>query len=278
MIAGTKYRGQFEERIKAVMDEIKKNGNILLFIDEIHTIVGAGAAEGAIDASNILKPSLSRGEIQCIGATTLDEYRKHIEKDPALERRFQKIIIQPPSAEESYAILLGLKPKYEEHHKCSYTDVAIRAAVTLSDRYISGRFLPDKAIDLLDEAGARARIEIMHQPKELTDLEHEITTACSAKEESIGKQEYEKAAKLRDTEKNLKDNLQKLRAEWEAHKDEHLPIVDEEAIANIVAKQTGVPVTRLTEAVQTSRIQIAQSAHSCSLGLPELEKLTWLAC
>jgi len=247
MIAGTKYRGQFEERIKAVMDEIKKNGNILLFIDEIHTIVGAGAAEGAIDASNILKPSLSRGEIQCIGATTLDEYRKHIEKDPALERRFQKIIVQPPSAEESYAILLGLKPKYEEHHKCSYTDVAIRAAVTLSDRYISGRFLPDKAIDLLDEAGARARIEIMHQPKELTDLEHEITSACSAKEESIGKQEYEKAAKLRDTEKTLKDKLQKLRTEWEAHKDEHLPIVDEEAIATIVAKQTGVPVTRLTE-------------------------------
>ncbi|MDE3045980.1 MAG: ATP-dependent Clp protease ATP-binding subunit [Verrucomicrobiota bacterium] len=247
MIAGTKYRGQFEERIKAVMDEIKKNGNVLLFIDELHTIVGAGAAEGAIDASNILKPSLSRGEIQCIGATTLDEYRKHIEKDPALERRFQKIIVQPPSAEESISILLGLKPKYEEHHKCVYTDTAVRAAVALSDRYISGRFLPDKAIDLLDEAGARARITIMHQPKELTDLEQQIEEARISKEESIGRQEYEKAAKLRDTEKNLREQLQKARTEWEAHKDEHQPIVDEEDIANIVAKQTGIPLTRLTE-------------------------------
>lgn len=247
MIAGTKYRGQFEERIKAVMDEIKKNGNVLLFIDEIHTIVGAGAAEGAIDASNILKPSLSRGEIQCIGATTLDEYRKHIEKDPALERRFQKIIVQPPTAEESISILLGLKPKYEEHHKCIYTDTAIRSAVALSDRYISGRFLPDKAIDLLDEAGARARITIMHQPKELSNLEQQIEEARVSKEDSIGRQEYEKAAKLRDTEKTLREQLQKSRTEWETHKDEHQPIVDEEDIANIVAKQTGIPLTRLTE-------------------------------
>jgi ATP-dependent Clp protease ATP-binding subunit ClpC len=247
MIAGTKYRGQFEERIKAVMDEIKKNGNVLLFIDELHTIVGAGAAEGAIDASNILKPALSRGEIQCIGATTLDEYRKHIEKDPALERRFQKIIVQPPSAEESVSILMGLKAKYEEHHKCVYTEAAVKAAVTLSDRYISGRFLPDKAIDVLDESGARARVSAMHQPKELTDLEQNIEEARVAKEEAIGKQEYEKAAKLRDTEKNLREQLHKARIEWESHKDEHQPIVDEEDIANIVAKQTGVPVTRLTE-------------------------------
>lgn len=247
MIAGTKYRGQFEERIKAVMDEIKKNGNILLFIDELHTIVGAGAAEGAIDASNILKPSLSRGEMQCIGATTLDEYRKHIEKDPALERRFQKIIVQPPSAEESIAILLGLKTKYEEHHKCVYTDAALRSAVSLSDRYISGRFLPDKAIDLLDEAGARARISIMHQPKELTDFERQIEESRIAKEEAISRQEYEKAAKLRDTEKNLREKFQKSRSEWDTHKEEHQPIVDEEDIANIVAKQTGIPLTRLTE-------------------------------
>lgn len=247
MIAGTKYRGQFEERIKAVMDEIKKHGNILLFIDELHTIVGAGAAEGAIDASNILKPALSRGEIQCIGATTLDEYRKHIEKDPALERRFQKIIVQPPSAEESFSILMGLKPKYEEHHKCVYTEAAIRSAVTLSDRYISGRFLPDKAIDLVDESGARARITMMHQPKELSKLEQEIEEARISKEESIGKQEYEKAAKLRDKEKTLREDLQKSKIEWETHKDEHQPIVDEEDIANIVAKQTGVPLTRLTE-------------------------------
>lgn len=247
MIAGTKYRGQFEERIKAVMDEIKKNGNILLFIDEIHTIVGAGAAEGAIDASNILKPSLSRGELQCIGATTLDEYRKHIEKDPALERRLQKIIVQPPSIEESVQILTGLKAKYEEHHKCVYTEAAVKAAVYQSERYISGRFLPDKAIDLLDEAGAKARISMMHQPSHLSQFETQIEEARVAKEEAIGRQEYEKAAKLRDTEKNLREELQKNRAEWESHKDEHQPIVDEEDIAQIVARQTGIPVTRLTE-------------------------------
>src|SRR5581483_2560546 len=204
MIAGTKYRGQFEERIKAVMDEIKKNGNILLFIDELHTIVGAGAAEGAIDASNILKPALSRGEIQCIGATTIDEYRKHIEKDAALERRFQKILVAPPSVDETTAILMGLKAKYEEHHKCIYTDAALKAAVYLSDRYITGRFLPDKAIDLLDEAGAKARIAMMHPPQDITKFEAEIEAMRLQKEEAIGKQEYEKAAKLRDKEKTLR--------------------------------------------------------------------------
>jgi ATP-dependent Clp protease ATP-binding subunit ClpC len=272
MIAGTKYRGQFEERIKAVMDEIKKNGNVLLFIDELHTIVGAGAAEGAIDASNILKPSLSRGEIQCIGATTLDEYRKHIEKDPALERRFQKIIVQPPSAEESISILLGLKPKYEEHHKCVYTDAAIKAAVTLSDRYVSGRFLPDKAIDLLDEAGARARITIMHQPKELSTFEQQIEEARLAKEEAIGRQEYEKAAKLRDTEKNLREQLQKSRTEWDAHKEEHLPIVDEEDIANIVAKQTGIPLTRLTEGETEKVLRMEENLKGQIIGQDEALK------
>ncbi|HEY2811811.1 MAG TPA: ATP-dependent Clp protease ATP-binding subunit [Rhabdochlamydiaceae bacterium] len=253
MIAGTKYRGQFEERIKAVMDEIKKNGNILLFIDELHTIVGAGAAEGAIDASNILKPALSRGEIQCIGATTLDEYRKHIEKDAALERRFQKIMVYPPSIEDTISILNGLKTKYEEHHKCIYTDAALKSAVYLSDRYITGRFLPDKAIDLLDEAGAKARIAMMHQPQEITQLESKIEETRLAKEEAIGKQEYEKAAKLRDTEKTLRENLQKLYAEWESNKDEHQVIVDEEEVAVIVAKQTGVPITRLTEG-ETSKV------------------------
>jgi ATP-dependent Clp protease ATP-binding subunit ClpC len=269
MIAGTKYRGQFEERIKAVMDEIKKNGNILLFIDELHTIVGAGAAEGAIDASNILKPALSRGEIQCIGATTLDEYRKHIEKDPALERRFQKIIVQPPTLEESYSILLGLKPKYEEHHKCVYTDGAIKAAVTMSDRYISGRFLPDKAIDLLDEAGAKARIAMMHQPSHLSQLEAQIEEARASKEDSIGHQEYEKAAKLRDSEKHLREELQKARAEWESHKEEHQPIVDEEDIANIVAKQTGVPVTRLTEGETQKVIRMEESLKNSIIGQDE---------
>lgn len=247
MIAGTKYRGQFEERIKAVMDEVKKNGNIILFIDELHTIVGAGAAEGAIDASNILKPSLSRGEIQCIGATTIDEYRKHIEKDAALERRFQKILISPPSLEDTIQILMGLKTKYEEHHKCIYTDEAIKSAVYLSDRYLVGRYLPDKAIDLLDEAGAKARIAALHQPEEITKFEQEYETTRIAKEEAIAKQEYEKAAKLRDKEKSLKEELQRIIEEWETTKEKHQVIVDEEEVASIVAKMTGIPLTRLTE-------------------------------
>ncbi len=247
MIAGTKYRGQFEERIKAVMDEIRKHGNILLFIDELHTIVGAGAAEGAIDASNILKPALSRGEIQCIGATTMDEYRKHIEKDAALERRFQKIIVNPPATAEAQEILLGLKTKYEDHHKCRYTDQAIESAVTLSDRYIAGRFLPDKAIDLIDEAGAKARISMMHQPNEITEYETQIEELRIAKEEAIGRQEYEKAAKLRDNEKNLREKLQEIRSEWEKNKEEHKVVVDEDDIAFIISKQTGIPITRLTE-------------------------------
>jgi ATP-dependent Clp protease ATP-binding subunit ClpC len=247
MIAGTKYRGQFEERIKAVMDEVKKHGNILLFIDELHTIVGAGAAEGAIDASNILKPALSRGEIQCIGATTIDEYRKHIEKDAALERRFQKVIVSPPNVEESIAILTGLKPEYEKHHKCTYTDTSIQEAVRLSERYITGRFLPDSAIDILDEAGAQAKIKTMHQPDQIISLEKEIEEARIAKEQAIGNQEFEKAAKLRDTEKKLREKMQHMRAEWEAKKDEHKAIVDEDEVAEIVSKQTGIPITRLTE-------------------------------
>jgi ATP-dependent Clp protease ATP-binding subunit ClpC len=247
MIAGTKYRGQFEERIKAVMDEVKKHGNILLFIDELHTIVGAGAAEGAIDASNILKPALSRGEIQCIGATTLDEYRKHIEKDAALERRFQKIGVAPPTVDEATQILGGLKEKYQEHHKCIYTEEAIRSAVYLSDRYITGRFLPDKAIDLIDEAGAKARISMLHQPQEVHQLEIEIEELRKAKEESIGKQEYEKAAKLRDKEKNLRGKLQQVHTDWEKTKEEHQVIVDEDDVAAIVAKHTGIPISRITE-------------------------------
>jgi len=269
MIAGTKYRGQFEERIKAVMDEIKKNGNILLFIDELHTIVGAGAAEGAIDASNILKPALSRGEIQCIGATTLDEFRKHIEKDPALERRFQKIIVHPPSIDESIAILVGLKTKYEEHHRCKYTDMAVRSAVTLSERYISGRFLPDKAIDLLDEAGAKARISMMHQPPQLTQMEGQIEQARISKEEAIGRQEYEKAAKMRDTEKNLREDLQRQRSDWENHKEENQPVVDEEEIANIVAKQTGIPVTRLTEGETQKVLKMEEILRTKIIGQDE---------
>lgn len=266
MIAGTKYRGQFEERIKAVMDEIKKHGNILLFIDEIHTIVGAGAAEGAIDASNILKPALSRGEIQCIGATTMDEFRKHIEKDAALERRFQKIIVAPPNLDESTEILTGLKPKYEEHHRCVYTDQAIHDAVYLSDRYIAGRFLPDKAIDLIDEAGAKARISMMHQPQEITQFEQEIEELRLAKEEAIGKQEYEKAAKLRDKEKHLREDLAKIRAEWEKNKEEHKVIVDEEEIAHIIAKQTGIPITRLTEGETAKVLKMQETLQGSIIG------------
>lgn len=247
MIAGTKYRGQFEERIKAVMDEIKKNGNVLLFIDELHTIVGAGAAEGAIDASNILKPALSRGEIQVIGATTVDEYRKHIEKDAALERRFQKIHINPPSIEETVQILSGLKAKYEDHHKCQYTADALESAAVLSDRYIHGRFLPDKAIDLIDEAGAKKRVAMMDQPDEIAGLETKIEETRLAKEEAIGKQEYEKAAKLRDEEKKQREYLQKVRADWETDKEEHQVVVEEDDIASVVARQTGIPMNRLTE-------------------------------
>ena len=266
MIAGTKYRGQFEERIKAVMDEIKKSGNVLMFIDELHTIVGAGAAEGAIDASNILKPALARGEIQCIGATTLDEYRKHIEKDAALERRFQKILVAPPSIEESIQILMGLKPKYEQHHRCFYTDAAVKAAAYLSDRYITGRFLPDKAIDLMDEAGAKARIASMHQPQDITKYEMEIEEVRLAKEDAIAKQEYEKAAKLRDKEKNLRDELQSQIHQWENRKDEQQVIVDEEEIAFIVAKQTGVPLTRLTEGETTKVLKMEEELKQAIIG------------
>ena len=266
MIAGTKYRGQFEERIKAVMDEVRKSGNVLLFIDEIHTIVGAGAAEGAIDASNILKPALSRGEIQCIGASTLDEYRKNIEKDAALERRFQKITVSPPSCEEAYNILLGLKPQYEKHHKCFYTDEAIRSAVFLSDRYITGRFLPDKAIDLIDEAGAKARISMMHQPSEITHLEVEIEELRQAKEDAIGQQDYEKAASLRDNEKKLREKLAGIVSEWEKNKEEHQVIVDEDELAAVVAKQTGIPVTRLTEGEASKVLKMNETLKQIVIG------------
>lgn len=269
MIAGTKYRGQFEERIKAVMDEVRKNGNILLFIDEMHTIVGAGAAEGAIDASNILKPALSRGEIQCIGATTLDEFRKHIEKDAALERRFQKILVAPPSNEEAMEILMGLKTKYESHHKCIYTDDAIRESVILSDRYIAGRFLPDKAIDILDEAGAKARISVMHQPQELSKFALEIEDVRLGKEDAIAHQDYEKAAKLRDKEKQLIDELDQLRDQWEKNKEEQKVFVNVEDVAGIVSKQTGIPITRLTEAETDKLLKMDETLNQEIIGQEE---------
>lgn len=272
MIAGTKYRGQFEERIKAVMDEIKKNGNVLLFIDELHTIVGAGAAEGAIDASNILKPALSRGELQCIGATTIDEYRKHIEKDAALERRFQKIVVAPPSVEETIEILYGLKPEYEKHHKVIFTSQAIQSAAILSDRYLTGRYLPDKAIDLLDEAGAKMRISMMNQPQDISKYELEIENTRIAKEESISKQEYEKAAKLRDKEKTLREQLQKICAEWETNKEEHEVIVEDEDVAGVVARQTGIPMNRLTEGELQKVLKMEEILKESIIGQEEAIK------
>lgn len=272
MIAGTKYRGQFEERIKAVMDEIRKNGNVLLFIDELHTIVGAGAAEGAIDASNILKPALSRGEIQCIGATTIDEYRKHIEKDAALERRFQKIVIQPPSVEETIEILGGLKNKYEEHHKCIYEPEALEAAAVLSDRYVHGRFLPDKAIDVMDVAGAKTRIAMMNQPQDISKFESEIEETRIAKEEAIGKQEYEKAAKLRDKEKTLRDHLQQVRLQWEVNKEEHEVVVTAEDVAAVISKETGIPVTRLTEGETQKVLKMEEILRATIIGQDDAVK------
>ncbi len=272
MIAGTKYRGQFEERIKAVMDEIKKNGNILLFIDELHTIVGAGAAEGAIDASNILKPALSRGEIQCIGATTVDEYRKHIEKDAALERRFQQVWVNPPSVTETVDIIQGIIKKYETHHKCLYSNEAIAAAAMLSDRYIHGRFLPDKAIDLIDEAGAKMRISMMERVPDFNDLEKKIEEARLAKEDAIGHQEFEKAAKLRDQEKTLREDLQKSRMEWETKKEEHVVIVEDEDVANVVARQTGVPVSRLTEGETQKVLNIEEHLKEAIIGQEDAVK------
>jgi len=247
MVAGTKYRGQFEERIKAVMDEIRKNKNIILFIDELHTIVGAGSAEGAMDASNIIKPALSRGELQCIGATTLNEYRKYIEKDSALERRFQSVKIEAPSVEDTILILKGLRPKYEAHHKAVITDAALEAAAKLSDRYLTGRFLPDKAIDVMDEAGSRARIGAMTRPPSTKDIEAEIDRIRAEKESAIKAQDFEKAAALRDTEKKAKEDLESTLASWRKDRDEREVIVGEEEIMHILSKWTGVPLQRMEQ-------------------------------
>jgi len=245
MVAGTKYRGQFEERIKGIMDEIKRAKNIILFIDEMHTIVGAGAAEGAMDASNILKPALSRGEIQCVGATTLSEYRKHIEKDAALERRFQSVKVDDPTPEDAILILKGIRHKYEEHHKCEYTDAAIESAVRLSHRYITSRHLPDKAIDVMDEAGARARIRSLNLPPELDKAQADIDAVVLQKEEASRHQKFEEAANLRDTEKKLRAKREKMLEEWKKKRDEKKIIVGEDEMLHIVADWTGVPLNRM---------------------------------
>jgi ATP-dependent Clp protease ATP-binding subunit ClpC len=248
VVAGTKYRGEFEQRLKNIMDEIRRSKNqVILFIDELHTVVGAGAAEGAIDASSMLKPALARGELQCIGATTIDEYRKYIEHDAALERRFQPITVEPPTVEETLGILKGLKERYETHHKVVYTEKALEAAAQLSDRYISDRYLPDKAIDLIDEAGARARLQSSQPPQYLKQKEDELRQVTEDKESAIAKQEYEKAARLRDTERELRKALEDARKKWRATRDEQRPEIRDEDIAHLVAKWTKIPVTRLTE-------------------------------
>jgi len=254
LVAGSKYRGEFEERLKKVMNEIRAtSGEIILFIDELHTIVGAGAAEGAIDASNILKPALARGELQCIGATTLDEYRKHVEKDPALERRFQPIVVKEPSVDETIAILKGLRDRYEAHHGVEITDEAIEAAARLSDRFVADRFQPDKAIDLVDEAGSRVRLRVFTAPSDLKELERQIEEVTREKDAAVAGQEFEKAAKLRDSERELRERLKNEKKEWKETKVGPKSVVTAEDIANIVSSWTGIPVTRL-EAEESKRL------------------------
>jgi len=269
MVAGTKYRGQFEERIKGVMDEIRRAENVMIFIDELHTLVGAGGAEGAIDASNILKPALSRGEIQCIGATTLDEYRKYIEKDAALARRFQTINVDPPTVDETISILKGLRDRYEAHHRVKITDEALEAAAKLSDRYISGRFLPDKAIDLIDEAGSRARLSVTRLPKDLKKLEASIEEFKMEKEAAIKGQDFERAAKLRDEERRAKEELAKVKKSWKESKSEVEVEVGAEDISIIVSKWTGVPLQRLEEKEQTRLLRMEDEVHKRVIGQDE---------
>jgi ATP-dependent Clp protease ATP-binding subunit ClpC len=253
MVAGTKYRGQFEERIKAVINEVKRAKNVILFVDELHTLVGAGGAEGAIDASNVLKPALARGEVQCIGATTLDEYRKHIEKDGALERRFQTIIVEPPSKEETLEILRGLQDRYEDHHRVHFTDEALFQAVELSTRYITGRCLPDKAIDVIDEAGARIRLKNMTPPLDLTQIEEKIEQLQKEKDKAVRDADYERAASLRDEAQQLLDDKTQLHKKWYDENKELTGKVDTETIAEVVSNMTGVPLTKL-EKKETQRL------------------------
>ena len=266
MVAGTKYRGQFEERIKAVMDEIRRAKNVILFIDELHTIVGAGSAEGTMDASNIIKPALSRGEMQCVGATTLNEYRKYIEKDAALERRFQSVKVEAPSIEDAIEILKGLRHKYEEHHRAEFTDQAVIAAVKLSDRYIPDRFLPDKAIDVLDEAGSRARITTMTRPPEVKLIEAEIEDVKNRKERAIKNQDFEGAAAMRDKEKQAKEKLEKLLTEWRAAGEEKRIKVDEDEILHVVSKWTGVPLQRMGQGEMQRLLTVEKEMEKVIIG------------
>ena len=272
MVAGTKYRGQFEERIKAVMNEVRRAKNVILFIDELHTLVGAGGAEGAIDASNVLKPALSRGEIQCIGATTFDEYRKYIEKDSALERRFQSIAVEPPNAEQAVEILKGLRERYETHHRVKITDDAIRAAVELSGRYIPGRVQPDKSIDVIDEAGARVRLKSMNKPPDLADLEEQIERLALSKDEAVKNADYEKAAELRDQAEKLRKEKEDLQKAWRDKMNEVGGEVDEEVIAEVVSKMTGVPLTRLEKEESERLLQLEAELHKSVVSQKEAVK------
>ncbi len=269
MLAGTKYRGEFEERIKGALDELKADGNTILFIDELHTIVGAGATEGSIDASNILKPALARGEIQVVGATTLDEYRKYIEKDAALERRFQPVTVGEPSLEEAKQILFGLRDRYEAHHKARITDEAVDAAVELSSRYISDRFLPDKAIDLMDEAASKVRLQAYVSPPDMKELEAKIEAARKEKEEAVNNQNYERAAQVRDEEQKLRKEMEELRSNWEKDRKDKECVVTEEDIAQVVASWTGVPVKKLTEDESEKLLHLEDTLHKRVIGQDE---------
>ncbi|PKM79648.1 MAG: ATP-dependent Clp protease ATP-binding subunit ClpC [Firmicutes bacterium HGW-Firmicutes-14] len=272
VVAGTKFRGEFEERLKKVMDEIRNAGNIIMFIDELHTLIGAGAAEGAIDAANILKPALARGELQCIGATTLDEYRKYIERDPALERRFQPITVEEPTVEESLEILKGLRDRYEAHHRVNITDEAISAAVRLSDRYITDRFLPDKAIDLIDEAASRVRLQSYVAPPGIKEKEGELEKIRQEKEAAISAQEFEKAAKLRDKEQKLKEELDATKKDWDKQKGLEQKNVTEEDIAHIVSSWTGIPVRKLAEEESERLLKMEEILHERVIGQDEAVK------
>lgn len=272
VVAGTKFRGEFEERLKKVTEEIRSAGNVIIFIDELHTLIGAGAAEGAIDAANILKPALARGELQCIGATTLDEYRKHIEKDPALERRFQPIMVDEPSVEEAIEILKGLRDRYEAHHRVKISDEAIEAAVRLSDRYITDRFMPDKAIDLVDEAASRVRLQSYVAPPDIKEKELKLEEVRKEKEAAISGQEFEKAAQLRDDERKLREELDSIKKDWEKQKGFDKNTVSEEDIAHIVSSWTGIPVSKLAEEETARLLRMEEILHQRVVGQDEAVK------